>query len=216
MATCVIAAFTACSQPTAPTVKSVPEEMVDAAPPPPKPFVAHDLAIALVIDRSGSMTGPKLDAAKTAAKGVSDALFPKDVLDVIAFDSTPQRVVSMQPGDQPMANDAAIDGIAAGGGTDILPAMVDAFDDLSAASARRKHVVLVTDGQAPTAGLAEIVETAAAEGITLSTIALGFDADELTLRSMASTGGGRFYLVSSPYALSAVFTQELAIVRPGW
>ena len=208
-----------CSQPTPPTAKAVPEEMVesvDASPPAPGPTERPDLALALVLDRSGSMMGQKIDVEKSAAKDVSDALLPKDVLDVIAFDSTPTRIVALRPAAEKLVNDAAIDRIAAGGGTDLLPALQRAYVDLASVTAVRKHIVVVTDGQSPTGGLAEVAGVAAAEGITVSTLALGSDADNVTLQAIAANGGGRFYLVADPNALPDVLAQEVGIVRPGW
>jgi Mg-chelatase subunit ChlD len=201
-----------CSQPTTPVVKTVPDETVDAMPP-TKTIATSRLAIALVLDRSGSMAGMKLEEVKLAAKEVSDALDADDRLEVIAFDTVPQRVVTLRPGDEHMVSDDAIHAIQAGGGTDMLPAIVAAFDDLSKISAKKKHVVMITDGLTPTAGLIESVEIAAAEGITLTTIALGSDTDALTLQSMASSGGGRFYAVRDPEVIPRVFTKELEIVR---
>jgi PAS domain-containing protein len=55
------------------------------------------VAMSLVIDRSGSMTGLPLEMAKQAARATVDALSPDDLLEVIAFDSTPTRFVKMQP-----------------------------------------------------------------------------------------------------------------------
>ncbi len=54
-----------------------------------------DVAMALVIDRSGSMTGLPLEMAKEAAKATADTLSPDDLLEVIAFDSQPTRIVHM-------------------------------------------------------------------------------------------------------------------------
>jgi len=55
------------------------------------------VAMALVIDRSGSMTGMPMEMAKKAAKATLDVLAPDDVLEVVAFDSQPHRYVKMQP-----------------------------------------------------------------------------------------------------------------------
>ena len=57
----------------------------------------------------------------------------------------------------------------------------------SKAKARKGHVLLLTDGQAPAAGLRELAVTMAAEGTTISTIALGGDADQ-TLLKVAAAG----------------------------
>ena len=54
-----------------------------------------EVAMALVIDRSGSMTGLPLEMAKQAAKATADTLAADDLLEVIAFDSSPTRVVHM-------------------------------------------------------------------------------------------------------------------------
>ena len=56
-----------------------------------------EVAMALVIDRSGSMTGLPLEMAKQAAKATADTLAADDLLEVIAFDSQPTRVVHLTP-----------------------------------------------------------------------------------------------------------------------
>jgi uncharacterized protein with von Willebrand factor type A (vWA) domain len=145
---------------------------------------------------------------------ISDALGDKDLLDVIAFDSAPTRIVALGHGDAHVDNDAKIATIQAGGGTDFLPALDAAYADLGKVSAKRKHVVLVSDGAAPSNGVVALVTTMSAEAITVSTIALGDSADDALLRSIADASGGRTYIVRSPTKLAAVFAQELALVRP--
>ncbi|MCU0690041.1 MAG: VWA domain-containing protein, partial [Polyangiaceae bacterium] len=55
------------------------------------------LAMALVMDRSGSMTGLPVEMAKSAARATVDILASSDFIEVIAFDSQPTRFVKMQP-----------------------------------------------------------------------------------------------------------------------
>ena len=169
------------------------------------------LALTLVIDRSGSMTGQKLDEAKAAATAAVDHLTGNDCVSVITFDSAPQTVVPMQSASNATAIKNAIAHITAGGGTEILSALQAAHGTFTAqtAGARKKHVVLLTDGQSPVAGLQTLVQTMAAAHETLTTAGLGSDVDEQTLRSLSSTGTGRYYHVVDPKALARIFTREI-------
>ena len=97
-----------------------------------------DVAMALVIDRSGSMTGLPLEMAKQAAKATADTLGPDDLLEVIAFDSQPTRIVQMTAAKHGARIQADIARIQAGGGTEIFPALDAAYQALSAARAKAK------------------------------------------------------------------------------
>ena len=169
------------------------------------------LALTLVIDRSGSMTGKKLEEAKAAATAAVDHLTGNDCVAVIAFDSAPQTVVPMQSATNATAIKNAITYITAGGGTEILSALQAAHGMFTAqtAGARKKHVVLLTDGQSPVAGLQSLAQTMIAAHETLTTAGLGSDVDEQTLRALASTGTGRYYHVVDPTALARIFTREI-------
>ena len=89
------------------------------------------LAIVIVIDRSGSMDGLKIEMAKDAAKAVVDMLGPQDAIGVVAFDTQPQTVVRLQPATNRARIRADIGRIATGGGTDILPALTEAYIELA-------------------------------------------------------------------------------------
>ena len=79
-----------------------------------------EVAMALVIDRSGSMTGLPLEMAKPAAKATADTLAADDLLEVIAFDSQPTRIVQMTPAKHRARIQSDIARIQAGGGTEIF------------------------------------------------------------------------------------------------
>jgi Ca-activated chloride channel homolog len=170
------------------------------------------VAMALVIDRSGSMTGLPLEMAKAAAKATVGVLAPDDLVEVIAFDSVPTRYVKMQPARNRSRITGEISRVAPGGGTEIFPALDAAYQDMTVTQARKKHVILLTDGRAPTSGIHELVSTMTTELISVTTVGLGGDVDEQLLRMIAETSGGRFHSVQDPNMLPRIFvkdTQEL-------
>lgn len=171
-----------------------------------------EVAMALVIDRSGSMTGLPLEMAKQAAKATADALAADDLLEVIAFDSQPTRIVRMTAAKHSARIQNDIARIQAGGGTEIFPALDAAYQALSTTRAKRKHVVLLTDGQAPQNGIRDLVQAMSAEEITVTTVGLGGGVDEALLRTISEVGGGRFYKVSDPQSLPRIFTRETEMV----
>lgn len=171
-----------------------------------------EVAMALVIDRSGSMTGLPLEMAKQAAKATADTLAADDLLEVIAFDSQPTRIVRMTAAKHSARIQNDIARIQAGGGTEIFPALDAAYQALSTTRAKRKHVVLLTDGQAPQNGIRDLVQAMSAEEITVTTVGLGGGVDEALLRMISEVGGGRFYKVSDPQSLPRIFTRETEMV----
>ena len=110
------------------------------------------LALALVIDRSGSMSGPKMELTKQAARGAAQLLQPPDLIAVITFDSQAQTAVRLQPAANRQRVSSGIAAIRSGGGTNVLPGLREALDQLLNASARRKHVIVLSDGQSPADG----------------------------------------------------------------
>jgi Ca-activated chloride channel homolog len=171
-----------------------------------------EVAMALVIDRSGSMSGLPLEMAKQAAKATADTLAGDDLLEVIVFDSQPTRIVHMTPAKHRARIQSDISRIQAGGGTEIFPALDAAYQALSTTRAKKKHVILLTDGQAPQQGIRDLVQAMAAENMTVTTVGLGAGVDENLLRMIADTGGGRFYKVADPQSLPRVFTRETEMV----
>ncbi len=170
------------------------------------------LAMALVIDRSGSMSGPKIELTKEAARGTAQMLAPDDLISIIVFDSQAYPVVRLQPASnrQRILND--ISQIRASGGTNILPGLREAFDQLVAARARKKHVILLSDGQSPYEGIADLVDDSAAAQITVSAVGVGEGADQTLLQMIAARGGGRFYQTRDPSSIPQIFTRETAEV----
>jgi uncharacterized membrane protein len=166
------------------------------------------LAMVLVIDRSGSMSGLPLEMARQAAKASVELLGPQDQVAVIAFDTEPYLISDMRRASEKDGIQAAIDTIAEGGGTDMYPAMQQAKQLLDNCSAKVKHMICLTDGQTEDRGFAELTQALADSGVTVSTVALGDGAAADLLQSIAEIGKGRFYAAQDPASVPQIFTRE--------
>ena len=116
----------------------------------------RELDLVLLIDRSHSMRGRKLELAKTAALSTLDLLEEQHRLSVVGFDSRPHTVVPLaEVGNKRRAEDL-ISSMTASGQTDIFPALVMARRMLAESRASTKHIILLSDGvTAPLTGSAQ-------------------------------------------------------------
>jgi Mg-chelatase subunit ChlD len=172
----------------------------------------HSLALMLVIDSSGSMSGAKIELAKDAARAAADLLGAGDSIGVIGFSGTPERRVRLQSATNRMRIGTDIARLAAQGGTAIFPALDMAMSDLMSVRARVKHVILLTDGQTQESGIPELTQAMRAEGITLTAVGLGTDVNRGLLEHVASLGGGRAYFTTEPENVPRIFMRETSTV----
>lgn len=117
----------------------------------------NELDLVLLLDRSHSMRGDRIELAKTAALATLDMMEPQHRLAVVAFDSRPHDVVALaKVGTRRRAEDA-IGTITTGGRTDVYNALWRAHELLAGSESKTKHVILLTDGQSappPNVGVA--------------------------------------------------------------
>ena len=173
-----------------------------------------NLALMLVIDKSGSMSGgdfgiSKMELAREAAVRSTEVLNQEDMIGVIAFDDAFKWVVEPQNLDNLQAIQDSIGTIRAGGGTQILPALEAAYDSIQEMDAKLKHIILLTDGQAEKEGYEPLIEGLREKGITLSTVAVGRSADFLLMKALAYGGGGRFYETDEFTDIPQIFAKEV-------
>lgn len=166
------------------------------------------LALVLIIDRSGSMSGEKIEMAKDAAKAAVELLGPKDYVGVIAFDTESFWVADLQSAADKSGVQQKIASIAEGGGTAMAPSLEMALSRLQTSPAKLKHVIALTDGMSMPGPFYELATQMAQQKITLSTVGVGGDTDQELLKKMSEWGNGRFYFTDNPSSIPQIFTKE--------
>lgn len=176
------------------------------------------LAMAIALDRSGSMAAPagnvtKMDLADSGTASAVELLSPIDSVAVIAVDSAAHVVVGMTSArdkQQIAATARTIESM--GGGIFIGAALHAAAEELAKASQQNKHIVLfadAADSEEPT-DYQTFVPALVKAGVTVSVIGLGSatDSDAALLEEIARLGKGRSQFVADPTDLPRVFAQE--------
>ncbi len=175
------------------------------------------MAMAMVIDQSGSMSAPAaddtsvtcLDLAKQAAVEGTKQLRETDEVGILAFDDAYHWYVPVRQADDPEAVASEVSSIAAEGGTSIYPALEAAYEALAESDAKLKHIILLTDGQDGFHDYEDLFEQINEAGITVSSVAVGEGADKDTLAWIASECGGRYYYTDMNNAAPRIFAQEV-------
>jgi hypothetical protein len=167
------------------------------------------LALVLVIDKSGSMSSEdKLDLVKEAARATARTLDPTDELGVVAFDQRPTVLVRLQPASNRVRIAGDIRRLTAGGGTHVLPALREAYLQLAGSRALVKHVILLSDGQSPEAGVQALVGDLRDADVTVSTVGVGAGAGKDLLNRIARWGRGRYYFSQDGTDVPRIFSRE--------
>lgn len=155
-------------------------------------------AIQVVLDRSGSMEGQPLDAAKGSLLKLVSRLAPQDAFGLVAFDDSALVIVptrTMADHHMPSLRKSIRD-LQTGGSTDISAGYLMGLRELTRVQASGgSTLLLISDGHA-NAGeqdpkfFQEVSTKSATEKVTTSTIGLGNGYDETILEALAQGGGG--------------------------
>lgn len=171
------------------------------------------LNLCLVIDRSTSMQGPRMEHVKTAAHQIIDELDDGDVLAVVAFNDRAEVVLPAQKGIDRARAKSRVSTIWASGGTEILNgvrtglAQVDQYHSDQVTS----HLILLTDGQ--TYGDEEeciaTARRAGAHSIGITAMGIGEDWNDVLLDEVASESGGISAYIASPGQVRELLRQRV-------
>ena len=172
----------------------------------------------LILDRSGSMSGSKLDRAREAARALVEALGPKDRFAIVDFSDGARVLVPSSAATQEakVAALAAIARLQADGGTNLSAAFEAAAPQLSEGhqQGRIDKLFLASDGQANQGISARPALLRLAlqlfGGATVSSFGIGEDYDEQFMTRLAVQAGGRARYVSDGAVLAQAFAQEFS------
>lgn len=171
----------------------------------------------LVLDRSGSMDGEKMDHLKEAVGYVVDRLGEQDRLSVTIFDDMVETLVPNQSVEDRGRIKSAVGSVIARGGTQISDGLRAGLEQVRSAAApgRVNRVLLLTDGQTwddedRCLGLAD---EAGRDGIAVTSIGIGNDWNEKLLLQIAERSRGNSHWIQNPIAILDAFRQEVEGMR---
>jgi Ca-activated chloride channel family protein len=171
--------------------------------------------VAIVLDKSGSMTGDKLRKAKDAALASIDRLGPNDIVSVIAYDQTVDVIVPATKVSDRQTLRATIEKLSAGGSTALFAGVSKGAAEVRKFLDRQRvnRIILLSDGQANVgpsspSDLGNLGASLIKEGISVTTLGLGLDYNEDLMTQLARKSDGNHYFIENSTDLARQFTFE--------
>ena len=183
------------------------------------------LAMVMVIDRSDSMGSrvsgapssgfgdrtTKLEVAKIAAFSSMKLLNPFDKVGVLAFNAEWKWSVPMSEAGKREQIAGRLAALTHGGGTDLFKALQEGLRTLREVPAVKKHLIALSDGLTPNMEFESLMRGAVADNITVTTVALGQDADRTLMDAIAHWGKGAAITPTTPST-----SRASSPPRPSW
>src|ERR1051325_5907305 len=178
------------------------------------------LNISVVIDRSGSMEGDKLNYTKQAVKYLVNQLDPKDVISIVTYETGVEVLLQPQRIEDKNEVLKKIDAIVTAGSTNLEGGIRKGYELVKYSKKLLdgemvNRVLLLSDGLANVgmsdpAQLSQLTNSFFTEDhISISTFGVGTDYNEDLMARLAMQGGGKYYFIGSPETLPKVFSEEL-------
>ena len=178
---------------------------------------ARNVDMVIVLDRSGSMKGRKIEDARRAVLELLSSLSAEDRFALITY-SDGVHIVSSLSNVTDVNRDriaSAVGTIRAGGGTNLGAGLQAGIDTLMATSRHTNaaKVILISDGLANKGltdikSLSDIAAVAVEKEFAVSTVGLGIDFNEHLMTAIADRGTGSYYYLENPAAFADVFQKE--------
>jgi len=168
-----------------------------------------EMAIVFVVDNSSSMwqkTGEyeKLDLAQEVAVRASAPLRQQDQVGVLAFSDQPNWLLPLGPGRNFSQITDKILTKGPGGGTNAFLALSEALHQLQQTDAKLKHIIFISDGKSQQGEFPTLIQQARQEGVYVTALAVGEDADLPFMEEIATGGEGKFAHVIAPEQIPSI------------
>lgn len=171
--------------------------------------VAAPINFCMVLDRSGSMDGPKMENLKQAVMELIETLRPEDTVAVVVFDETAEVIVPAQPAADKIALNNQVEAMRVQGGTAMSTGLEAGAAELrkNLAADRTSYLLLLTDGQ--TWGdedrCREIAKELGAAGVRMTALGLGDEWNERLLDDLATLTSGTSDYIADPQDIGSFF-----------
>jgi len=171
--------------------------------------------VALVLDKSGSMSGKKMQEAKAAAVAAVERLGKNDIVSVVAYDSTVRVIVPATKLSDKKSVIDKINRIGAGGSTALFAGVSKGAEETRKFfdKGRVNRIILLSDGLANVgpkspSELGRLGASLMKDGISVSTMGLGLDYNEDLMSKLAQKSGGNHAFIEGAEDLVRIFNYE--------
>lgn len=178
--------------------------------------------LVVVLDRSGSMNGQKIEDARNAILNLLNRLTTRDRLALVTYSSNVRIETGLLPvdGDNRAVMVRAVNQVRAGGGTNLGGGLKSGIDALLRAEevGRQRKVILISDGLANQGitdpqELGRMASIAVERNFSISSVGVGYDFNEVLMTALADRGAGRYYFLENPRTFAQVFEEEFQTAR---
>ena len=188
----------------------------------PQSAEEHHVDMVIVLDRSGSMKGPKIYDARQAVLNLLSGLSAGDRFALITYSDSVRQISALKPvtADYGRQLRALIAGISVGGGTNLGDGLQTGIDVMLSAheNGNVRKLILISDGLAnkgitDSTRLGQMAGVAVEKEFAISTVGVGTDFNEDLMTTIADRGAGNYYYLENPAAFADVFQKEFFYSR---
>lgn len=182
--------------------------MLDVMPAPGVEAVRPPVNLCIVVDRSTSMRGARLDQVRSAAQSILESLQENDTASIVAFSDRAEVIVSPDQAKDRAVSRARLSLLQAVGGTAMAAGLETGLAELRYKLNREgvNHLVLVTDGRTygDEAACLQMGDQAVQDGVTISGIGIGSDWNDRFIDDLTARTGGSVVFLDTPKAVTAL------------
>jgi Ca-activated chloride channel family protein len=173
---------------------------------------APPLNICLILDRSTSMQGEKIDVAKATATQIIQTLRAEDIFSMVTFSDRADVLIPSAYQSDRFKLPGRIQMIQTGGGTEIYQGLEAGFYEVrhSLDPKRVNHIILLTDGHTygDEQACLKLAEEASRLNIGISGFGIGNDWNDIFLDALASYTGSNSTYISKPHDIQHLLIEK--------